>query len=52
MEETINEIMAYVKRKVSGYGHMDQAQIYEDLTGRMSDLNLDALKSEYLQENY
>lgn len=48
MEETISDIMEYVKRKVNRFGYMDQAQIYEDLARRMADLNADALKEEYL----
>lgn len=51
MEEVINEIVEYVRRKTSGFSYMDQAMIYEDLAGRMSDLNSDALCEEYLQNN-
>lgn len=31
MEEVINEIMEYVKRKASDFSYMDQAQIYGEL---------------------
>ena len=49
MEEVINEIMEYVKRKTADFSSLDQAQIFED----MSDLNADALKAEYLgSEDY
>lgn len=51
MEEVINEIMEYVKCKTSGFSYMDKAMMYEDLAGRMSDLNSDALRDEYLQNN-
>lgn len=48
MEEVISEIMETVRHKVADFSHMDQAQIFEELASRMSDLNLDALKAEYL----
>lgn len=51
MEEVINDIMEYVRKKTADFSHMDQAMIYEDLAGRMSDLNSDALRDEYLSEN-
>lgn len=53
MEEVINEIMEYVKRKTADFSSLDQAQIFEDLSSRMNDLNADALKAEYLgSEDY
>lgn len=48
MEEAINEIMEFVERKVAGFSNMDQALMFEELVSRMSDLNADALKAEYL----
>lgn len=48
MEEVINEIMEYVKRKTAAFSYMDQAQIYQELESRLADLNADALKNEYL----
>ncbi len=51
MEEVINEIVAYAKKKVQDFTLSDQAQIYEELSGRMSDLNYDALKTEYLLDS-
>lgn len=51
MEDVINDIMEYVKLKVNGFSYMDQAQIYEDLARRMTDLNADALKEEYLSSD-
>lgn len=48
MEETINEIMEYVRRKTAAYSYLDQAQIYEELSARMTDLNADAMRNEYL----
>ena len=53
MEEVVNEIMEYVKRKTADFSSLDQAQIFEELSSRMSDLNADALKAEYLgSEDY
>jgi len=48
MEEVINEIMEFVKQKTCDFSYLDQAQMFEELAGRMSDLNADALKAEYL----
>ena len=48
MEEVINDIVETARQKVAGFSYMDQALIYEELSSRMSDLNLDALKAEYL----
>lgn len=52
MEETINEIMEYVKHKTDGYSYLDQALIFEELTSRMEDLNTDALRNEYTSDDY
>lgn len=51
MEETINDIVEYVKRKTSGFSFMDQAQMFGELESRLADLNADALRSEYLGSN-
>ena len=51
MEETINDIVEYVKRKTSGFSFMDQAQMFSELESRLADLNADALRSEYLGSN-
>ncbi len=48
MDEVINEIVAFVKKKTMDFTLCDQAQIFEELASRMSDLNYDALKTEYL----
>lgn len=48
MEEVINDIMEYARRKVSGFSYMDQAQICEELESRMADLYADSLRNEYL----
>ena len=51
MEETINDIVEYVKRKTSGFSFMDQAQMFSELESRLADLNADALRIEYLGSN-
>lgn len=48
MEEVINEILEFVKQKTGDFSYLDQAQIFEDLAGRMSALNADAMRAEYL----
>ena len=50
MEEVINEIVEHVKRKTAGFSFTDQAQIYDELASRMSDMNADALKEDYLTD--
>ncbi len=50
MEEVINEIVAFAKKKAMGFADPDRALIFEELSSRMSDLNYDALRSEYLGE--
>lgn len=52
MDEVVNEIMEMVRRKVAPFSNMDQAQIYEELSSRMSDCNLDALHREYTGDDY
>lgn len=52
MEEVVNEIMEMVRQKAAPFSYMDQAQIYEELASRMSDLNLDALHREYAGDEY
>lgn len=52
MEETINEIMEYVRSKTARYSYLDQALIFEELTSKMEDLNADALRNEYTSDDY
>jgi hypothetical protein len=52
MEETINEIMEYVRSKAARYSYLDQALIFEELTSKMEDLNADALRNEYTSDDY
>ena len=39
MEEVINEIMEYVKRKTSDFSYMEKAQIYGELASRLAALD-------------
>lgn len=48
MEEVINEIVEFAKKKAFAFGYQDQAQIYGELESRMADLNHDALMNDYL----
>ena len=49
MEEVINKIMEYIKKKTENFQYMDQQMMYDDLAGKLSDMAVDALKNEYLQ---
>ena len=49
MEEVINEIMEFIKKKTENFTNMDQQMMYDDLAGKLSDMAVDALKNEYLQ---
>ena len=51
MEEVINEIVEFAKKKTGDFTYSDQALIYEELSSRMSDLNCDSLRNEYLGDN-
>lgn len=48
MEEVIDDIIQYIKKKTSEFGYMDQATIYEELEGRMTSLYEEALMDEYM----
>lgn len=45
--ETVNEIVRMIEKKCSEFGHMDRATIYEELTGKMDELNQKELMDEY-----
>ena len=49
MDEVIEDIMKYIKRKVKDFSYPDQALVFNELESKMADLNADALKAEYLQ---
>lgn len=48
MEEVIDDIIQYIKKKTSEFGYMDQATMYEELEGRMTSLYEEALMDEYM----
>ena len=48
MEEVVNEIMEYIRKKMEDFTYLDQSQIYEEVAGKVSDMNADAMKNEYL----
>ena len=48
MEEVINEIMEYIRKKTEDFTYLDQSQIYEEIAGKVYDMNADAMKNEYL----
>jgi len=48
MEEVVNEIMEYIREKTKDFSYLDQSQIYEEVAGKVSDMNADAMKNEYL----
>ena len=45
--ETVNEIVRMIEKKISEFGHMDRATIYEELAGKMDELNQKELMDEY-----
>lgn len=51
MEEVIDNIMAYIKKKTDDFTYMDQTMIYDELAGRLDGMSADALKNEYLTNN-
>lgn len=51
MEEVIDNIMEYIKKKTDDFTYMDQTMIYDELAGRLDDMSADALKNEYLTNN-
>ena len=48
MEEVVNEIMEYIRKKTKDFSYLDQSQIYEEIAGKVSDMNADAMENEYL----
>ena len=51
LQESIDKIVAFAKKELSQYGHMDQSTIYQELTGKMSELNQEALMDKYLRND-
>lgn len=48
MEEVIDNIMEYIKKKTENFSYMDQQMMYDEIAGKLTDMSLDALKNEYL----
>ena len=48
MEEVINKIMEYIQKKTENFSYMDQQLMYDEIAGKLTDMSLDALKNEYL----
>lgn len=48
MEEVINKIMEYIQKKIENFSYMDQQMMYDEIAGKLTDMSLDALKNEYL----
>ena len=48
MEEVVNEIIEYIREKTKDFSYLDQSQIYKEVAGKVSDMNADAMKNEYL----
>lgn len=48
MEEVVNEIIEYIREKTKDFSYLDQSQIYEEVAGKVSGMNADAMKNEYL----
>lgn len=51
MDEVINKIMEFIRNNTEDFTYMDQQLIYDDLAGKLSDMSVDALKNEYLNNN-
>lgn len=41
--------MEFIKKKTENFTYMDQQMMFDDLSGKLSDMAVDALKNEYLQ---
>ena len=48
MEEVIDNIMEYIRKKTENFSYMDQQMMYDEIAGKLTDMSLDALKNEYL----
>lgn len=50
MEEVIDSLVATIKDKTKDFTYLDQEQMFRELSSRLSDMSMDALKCEYLGE--
>lgn len=51
MDETVEDIIAYIKKKTKDFSYPDQVMMYDELTSKLCDMNADALKNEYLDSD-
>lgn len=51
MDETVEDIIAYIKKKTKDFSCPDQAMMYDELASKLCDMNADALKNEYLDSD-
>lgn len=49
MEETVEEIMEYIKSATEEFSYLDQYVMYEDLQERLRTLGEESLKREYME---
>lgn len=47
MEQTIEEIMQFIRKRTGEYGWLDQSSIYNELARRIEEENSVCLKMEY-----
>ena len=40
--------MEYIQKKTENFSYMDQQMMYDEIAGKLTDMSLDALKNEYL----
>lgn len=40
--------MEYIQKKTENFSYMDQQMMYDEIVGKLTDMSLDALKNEYL----
>lgn len=43
--------MEFIKKKTENFGYMDQQMMYDEIAGKLTDMSLDALKNEYINNN-
>ncbi len=51
MEEVINEIMEFIRKRTENFSYMDQQLMYDEVARNLADMSLDALKNEYRSYN-
>lgn len=51
MDETVEDIIAYIKKKTKDFSYHDQAMMYDELASKLCDMNADALRNEYLDSD-